>query len=312
MAGTSLDYDVWIPEEWDSKVIQRVKKASVIELVARSEPMSTDLKHVPRSGAIAWAVKAKNTDYTASTGTEGEVQLIARKPTSLFFVAEEDLADSAPSILEAKKYDAALDYAKFLDHACLGVNAVENGTTIPFTSLFKHLSTTDATVPGGTYTANDNVKTVATGAWATPYLDLSELLSRVEGNDYWDDSTGVVIAHPSFKRELRDVLDANDRPIMVETATGDGVVHSIFGYPIHWTFGCRLDTTAKSQPTSTNHTLLYFANKNLLLRGDRAGLESAVSREAGWIADQVAIKMRARKGFTVGHPRGFAVIDRTP
>lgn len=159
MARTTME--AWIPEEWDSAVIQRITQNSAIEaLTGPSQvPMGSTTKSIPRSGSATVAVVSKGGVYGEDASTNDDVVLTARKIGSAFRIAEEDIDDSLVAVVSTKQQEWAIAYAKFLDNACLGVTAAANGTTVPFTSVYRALTTADATV---SYNANDNVVTSGT------------------------------------------------------------------------------------------------------------------------------------------------------
>lgn len=159
MARTTVE--AWLPEEYDSKVIQRVQQNSAIESLTGDAqvPMGSTTKSIPRSGSATVAVVSKGGTYGEDSSTNDDVVLTARKIGSAFRIAEEDIDDSLVAVVATKQNEWAIAYAKFLDNACLGVTAAANGTTVPFTSVYRALTTADASVG---YNANDNVLTSGT------------------------------------------------------------------------------------------------------------------------------------------------------
>lgn len=296
------DFDVWIPEEWDGPVIQRVNQVSAVEALARREPMGTDTKHVPRSGGMDVAVVAKGAAYGEDTNTNDDILLTARKVGKVLRVADEDINDvNYVSIIESKQRDWATSYAKFIDNATLGTSAVGNGTTIPFSSVYYQLTQTNAATG---YTANANIT-----AAAVTYAGLSTALGIYEQSDYFDEGDTIVIAHPIFKQSLRGVLDTQNRPIFQE---GDGGGHDrLFGYPIRYSLGARKHATATSSPTG--NPLLVIANRQFLVLGVRSGPESKTAGAdtgAAFLTDEALLKMRARRGFNIGHENAFSVFEK--
>src|SRR3546814_7062013 len=106
------------------------------------------------------------------------------------------------TLFRSKRVDWATSWAKYLDNACLAVTAAESGVTVPFTSVYKAIRTTNADT---SYTADDNYVATATGS-ALTYDNLSAVLGRVEGGDYWEESLTLVIAHPSLRERIRNKI----------------------------------------------------------------------------------------------------------
>jgi HK97 family phage major capsid protein len=132
------------------------------------------------------------------------------------------------------------------------------------------------------YTANGNITASATGAPAAGaiYADLSTVAGVYESGDYFDEGDTIIIAHPTFKKIVRNEKDDQGRPIFQEGGAGipgGGTNRSadmIFGYPVHWSLGAK--TAATPTPTPTG-------NPRYLLLGVRSGPSRCSSTAAtGW------------------------------
>ena len=310
MASTDI-IDNWIPIEWDDSVITRVLQDSAIEKYGRPHKMTTATKRVLRSSGLS--VNA-GTTYTADTSTNDYITLTARKFNSLFVVDEDDLAD-ADSVIDTvrtKGADWAISYADTFDNACLAVSGAENGTTVPFTSAYKSLRTTNSAT---SYTADDNYLTwdddltsIASPAVGTSlYEKLSATFKKVETGKYWSLADQLVIASPGWRDALRNCLDAQGRPIFIQ-GTG-GTPDTLFDAPIAWSRGCKVSATNTQSPTGND--LLFYVNRQFLKRGDRSMGEILVDKaRAQDTTDDTAVKIRVRKGFNVGHEKALAVLER--
>jgi HK97 family phage major capsid protein len=300
--------EAWIPEEFDSQVITRVNQMSAAEALFRKVPMGTATKSVPRSAGMGVAVVPKGGAYSEDQSANDQVVLSAYKFGSADRIAEEDIDDSLADVVATKQKDWATSYAKALDNACLAVTAAQNGTTVPFTSVYKTLRTTDAATG---YTADANyVPTAGTGAAAT-YAQLSKVVGALETGDYFDEANIAVIAHPSFKAGFRGILDSQNRPIFLQgtASTPD----TLFGYQVKWSLGAKTSATNTSAPTG--NPLLFVVNTQLMLLGVRSGPESVfIDGRSGLAAltDESILKMRARRAFAVGHPNAAAVLELLP
>lgn len=301
-------FEDWIPEEWGGPVISKIAEVSAVESLARSEPMGTDTKHVPRSAGMAFGPAiAKGGTYTEATGTNDDVLLTALKFGHVVRIADEDTKDTAGliNVIAAKQGEWARGHAIGFDNATLGTAAAANGTTVPFLSLFQALNTTNSDTG---YTADANL-TVTAGA--VTYADLSAALGQVETSDFYAESDMVAIAHPSFKQKIRDILDGNDRPIFID-AMGSGAPDRLLGLPVRWSLGARTHATATSAPTGD--PLLFFGNRQYLVKGDRSGPEYMIAGAdsgAAFLTDEHLLKMRVRRGFAVANENAWSCVQYT-
>lgn len=304
MARTTLD--AWIPEEKESAVIQLAAQSSALEAYARKIPMGTDSKSVNRSNAVHVEVVPKGGAYGEDGGSNDDVTLKARKFGKVIRLAEEDIDDSVSDVIAVKKSDWATSYGVTLDNAGLGVSAAENGTTIPFTSIYRALTTADAAVG---YLANANL-TVAVGTVPT-YDELNDLVGDYEDSDFFDESNGLIMAHPGFKKGLRSVKNSDGDPIFTK-APRQGDPDTLFGYPIKWTKGARVSTVATDAPSGEK--LMIIGNRDFLLLGVRSGPESVVidgRSGASALTDETLLKVRSRRGFVAGNIKAFAGLITT-
>lgn len=303
-------FESWIPEEYGGPVITKITATSAMERLPRVEPMGTDTKHVPRSGGMSFAgAVGKGVAYTEDASTNDEVLLTARKLGKVMRVADEDLKDTASlvNIIQTKQLDWARSYAIGFDNACLGVTAAENGTTIPFTSLYKALSTSNSAVG---YTADANIiKT----AGALTYTDLSTVVGTIETGAFWADSDLAVIAHPAFRALMRGLVGSDGRPIFTENqSVQNDTVDALFGIPVVWSLGAKTHATATDSPTG--NPLLFVGNTSYLIKGDRSGPEyvlAGADSGAAFLTDEALLKVRTRRGFAVANENAWAAIEIT-
>lgn len=329
MAATNVD--IWIPEEWNGPVIQKVDQVSAIEAVARKQPMGTDTLHVPRSGDFGVAAVNKSGVYTEDTSAVGQITLTARKVGKAMRIAEEDTADTAVLLnaIATKKLDWARNYAKYIDNATLAVTAAEDNDMLngrPFTSLYRALkngvSGTD--YADISYTAAANVVTgVATsfsaggttaGALNVGVGKLLDVVALIEEGDYFDEGEIQIVAHPKFKRLLRGAVGYDGHPVVVENVADGSSVDTIGGYSVKWSLGAKTSAAASAAPTG-NPLFFVFNRQVATVLGVRSGPESlaanAASGAVGFLTDEDLIKMRSRRGFAVGDPNAAAVYELT-
>jgi HK97 family phage major capsid protein len=311
----------WIAVQAGDVAIQALLANSAVESNARPEPMATDTKQVPRSGDFAIGSVAKGAAYTETSGTQDYVQLIARKAGGVLRVAEEDLTDAGPDILATKRIGAARNMALFFDNATLGTSGTENGTTILYTSVYKALRTTNAASGAFAYTADARYVNGGALSAASAYITLSNALGLYEASDFYDESNGFVIAAPQFKAVLRNVVDANGRPIFNETAILDGIQRStLFGMPVSWSLGARVSAVNTSRPTG--NPFLVIGNRDFLIKG-MANLSPEIASPnpgfaiqrartgVGFLTDEALMKAAMRRGFNIGTENAFVLVEKT-
>lgn len=308
------DVDQWIPEEFGGPIITQIRKSSVVEVVARQEPMSTATKKVPRDGGVDFAgATTKGVAIAEDDSDVDSVLLTARKLARIVRLNDEDVEDTSQvaNVITQKQLGWASAYGVGFDNATLAVTAAENGSTVPFTSLYRTLRTTDAGLPSGvTYTADDNY--LAT-AGALTYADLSDAFGTLETGNFWSDADMLVIAHPAFRGAFRGLLDSNNRPLFLENQNQNGTPNdSLWNVGINWTPGARTSAIATNKPVG--NPLMFIGNRQMLIKGNRSGPEYAVAGPnsgAGFTTDQTLLKFRTRRGFAVGDPNSWTVIELT-
>ncbi|WP_121720712.1 phage major capsid protein [Streptomyces sp. E2N171] len=287
MARTNAD--AWVPEENDSQVITRVNQNSAVEAVARRIAMGSDTIKVPRMGRFGVDIVPKGATYTDAEPVLDNVILDTRKFGKTFTLAEEDLQDTVADVVSGYQLEWAVSYARELDNAAIACTGVENGTTVPFTSLYASASAGQKIASAG----------------AVTYTHLSEVMAKYEGSDYANDADTVVMAHPSFKATFRGILDSNNRPIFVEGVAG--TPSTLFGIPVNFSYGLKTSATMTDAPTG--NALLVVGNRQHLLLGVRGGPESLIGEE--FRSDEKILKVRARRGFAVARPEAFGILEVT-
>lgn len=284
----------WIPEPSTSEVLQRVLNTSVAEQVARKVQMSSDNLRVPKFDASGVDIVPEHGTIPVRDGVLDSVLLEATKWATRYVISVEDERDAVASLIDSYKARWASEFADSLDNAVFGVTgtSVAPGTNVPFLSVYA------AATAAGNVTAT---------AGALSYEDLVATFGEIETSGYSDGL--VVVAHPSFKMELRNLKDADgNRVVATEGVLGSGVP-TIFGHELR--FGAGIRTSATATATPAGNPLLIVGPKDHLILGVRDGVESALSDEARWETDEVELKMRARRAFAVGEDSAFHVIEKT-
>lgn len=302
----------WLPIASDPQVIQQIKMASFLETFGTPVPMSTRTKLTPRSGGVKMSRKGKGAAYTKDTTSAVDDVLLSYDTFGgLIDLDEEDIRDTSSDMVKTFTNDAGASYGRLLDNVSFGITAAKGTSGWNFDSL-AYLLTQNETVTG--YTANSNITNVATAGNPT-YLELSATLGMIETTRWFDAANVVVGAHPKFKRLLRDILDDNGRPILVESSNGtaggaDMTPDSVFGYPVRWSLGFALSAAGSEAPIGAE--FMVFGSRSLIKRGDREELVAkyadADSSGYGFDSDVNGLKFRARKAFAPGAVPGFSML----
>lgn len=315
MARNDIDATGWLVEDKDSTVVKAYAHTSAWEKVARPITMTANVVEIPRIEDMDVDVIPKGGAYGEETSDADVISIRARKFGKALRIAEEDVEDKKlADYLALKKASAGSSFAKKFDNAAIGVNAVENGTTVPFTSLYKALTTADATTG---YTANANHRGALVAAFT--YDALNELISIAEDSDYYDESQVSIVAHPTFRRLLRGLKDTQGRPLFLNDVVGGRSVNTILGLPIDWSNGAKVSATAQTKVAgaggvkgTTGNPLLAVVNKAAAIVGNRKPFESVVipGRDGtSALTDEDILKVRARKAAGVTMPQAHAVFE---
>lgn len=182
------------------------------------------------------------------------------------------------------------------------VKTVPSSTTVTLSATLNG-ATLDFTGADGSAASATNKRGVAS------YLNLSAALGLLEAGDFYDEARAVIIAHPTLKKNLREVVDGYGRPIFVENPRADDP-DTLFGLPIKWTNGAK--TSAVSTPNPTGNPIVVFANADFLFLGVRSGPESVVidgKDGAAALTDETLLKIRARRAFALANENAAAILE---
>lgn len=321
MARNDIDATGWLVEDKDSQVVKAYTHTSAWEKVARPITMTANVVEIPRIEDMDVDVIPKGGAYGEETSDADVMSIRARKFGKALRIAEEDVEDKKlADYLELKKASAGSSFAKKFDNAAIGTSAAENGTTVPFTSLYRAITTADATTG---YTADANhigLTEAAFAAEGAAYDTLNELISIAEESPYYDESQISIVASPYFRRVLRGVKDGQGRPLFLNDVINGRRVDTVFGLPILWSVGARVTAVATTNPTgalgvkgTAGNPLLAVVNKAAAIVGNRKPFESVVipGRDGlSALTDEDILKVRARKAAGVTVPGAHAVYEQ--
>lgn len=292
MAFTDLNTtNGWIQEETASDVTQAVLRNSAVEAVGRKIPMATNAINVPNFVLSDVDLVAEGGTIPLKDPTLGEDVMVAYKWANRFAQSVEDEQDSILNFFDTSKTQWFSQWAIKFDNSALGTTAAANGTTVPFTSVYK--------------LATDASNVTAT-AGALTYEDVNDAFAELENGNYYDPSDLVVIAHPSLQGALRNLKDAAGDRVVSEPLGG---VPTLFGNQLVLSNGARTSATATSAPAG--NPLLIVGSRKHLLVGVRSGPEFEVSNAPQWETDVIEMKTRVRRGFKATVADAFRVIEIT-
>lgn len=294
--------DGFLPLDTSGTFIEETQKLSAIENFARPEPLGNLLqKRVLRFGNTNSQIIPKGTAYPEGNLVSSELLLTSYKFGMSYVLAEEDEDNSIIDVFARNRSAWLRAWTREYDRACLGTTAAPNGTTVPFESVYRNLATTQ-TIHGVTYTARDNITTVAANAAPQAKYDaFNAVLSDLEAGEYGDDL--VVIAHPSFQGLFRGMRDA--------TAITEAGTNTVFGLPVHYTVGAKT-TSGAYNAASNGNPFLVVANRNLIIRGTGSGPEARTIAPNTTKTDEGTLLIRVYRAFAVGHPQAAAILEVTP
>lgn len=315
MARNNIDGTGWLVAQRDSSLVKAFRATSVIDSEFRVINMTSNTVEIPRIEDMDVEFIAKGAAYPEDQSSADVVTIRAAKIGGALRIAEEDVEDEKlADYVGEKKASAGSSFAKKVDNAGLGVTAAQSGITVPYTSLYRTLTTADATTG---YTANQNYL-----GGADFSADIaSEMLELLELGDYYDEANLVWIGSPTFKRFLRDAKDSTGRPLFYSELTTGGRVDRLFDIPIRWTTGAKTSATPQTKPGgaggakgAAGNPLFALVQKQAAVVGRRKSLESVVipGRDGlSALTDEDILKVRARIaiGYTV--PEAHAIFEQT-
>jgi HK97 family phage major capsid protein len=315
VARNDIDATGWLVEDKDSVVVKTFAQTSAWDEAARTIDMTANTVEIPRIDDMDVDIIPKGSAYGEDTSDADVITITAKKFGKALRIAEEDVEDKKlADYLDLKKQSAASSFAKKYDNAAIGTTAAANGTTVPFTSLYRALTSADASTG---YTANANVLS----GTALTYDLLSRLLGLAEASDYYDESQVSVIAHPSFRGVFRGLVDGQQRPLFLNDVINGRVVSSVFGLPIRWSNGAKTSATAVTNNAAAGgvkgaagNPLLAIVNKPFAVAGRRTPFESVVIPGRDGLAgltDEDILKVRTRRAAGVTIPGAHAIFEKT-
>lgn len=310
MAAAS--FSAWTPIIWDDQVVQREVQPSVIYDVAREMNMVSNTYEIPR---FTNANVSGGSALTDDTNNGDVVNLYSYQFNGKATLDEADVEDSPADVVAAESYEWLNSFHMSFDNACLGVSAARSTTVTnyqPFNSVYYAVQNNDSDVG---YVGGTNY--VKTGSGGLTYDFLNQGLGFVENTRFWNDTNGIAIIHNSLRRSIRGVKDGQGRPIFVESTAGfpgGGVRprYELFGLPAYFSFGAIVSQNFQGPlgQAATGNPLIIFANRRMLVRGDRIPPQTQfINANININALQHTLQFRSRQGFAATVPQAFGVVE---
>jgi HK97 family phage major capsid protein len=273
----------WVQEPTEGPVLQKVLSTSAVEQAARVVQMDVPTVRVPRHDAQGVDVVSELGTIPTLDATVDSVTVHALKFANRHAISLEASRDAVANEIDIFKQRWASNFAVKLDNACLGA--------------------TGGVFPSSVYEVSTTGKQSTAGALKLSHV--AKAVGDLEAGDYPDDL--VVIAHPAFAMQLRQMTDAYGFRLLDDPLQPG--VPTLYGHRVFFTRGAVASTGSSDRP-SGNPLLIVGSQRNLIL-GRRDGVESAISDQAAWATDALELKMRARRGFAIADANAFRVIELT-
>jgi len=315
MARNILDGTGWLVEQRSSALVKAYTRTSVVDSEFTPITMTANIMEVPRIADMDVSFIAKGAAYPEDESQGDLVTITARKIGAVLRIAEEDVEDDKlGDYVELKKQSAGSSFAKKFDNAALGVNAAPNGVVVPYLSAYRALTTADATTG---YTANANHLSVNAAGFTITAL--SDFLALVENGDFFDAENMVWIASPLFRSRLRNMVDGQGRPILLNDWITGRETQRLMDLPIRFTRGARVTTVPTTNPSgalgvkgTAGNPLLFLVQKSAAIVGRRKAMESVYipGRDGtSALTDEDLLKVRARIAAGLTTPVPHAVLE---
>ncbi len=311
------DFSPWQPIYWDDQVVGReFQPSAILEQAGRTITMKSLQYDVPR---YADATVGGGSQLTENTNNGDTVNLYDYQFNGKSTIDEAQLEDSPADVVQAVTYEWLNSLHIGYDNACIGTSAARSATAtnyLPYNSIYYAVRHNDTNVG---YTADTNYQAATIGT--SGYANLNTTLGKVENTKFFDEQNGIVIMHPAVKSRLRGILDANGRPIFVESTAGfpgGGVrpQYTLFGYPVAWSFGAVVTSGGflgnVGGSSVQGNKLVVFVNKRHLIKGIRIMPEAQfINANINISALEHTVQQRARFGFALAVPQAAAVMEIT-
>lgn len=286
-----------VPTETTTEVVADVYGQSAVLNLADVRPMTTAVEEFIVSGAFNWPAGMSNVAEGAAKPTVdgglASYQIVANKMAVFVIVTDELLADSPVDIIGYYRDAISQQMAKLIDR-----HGIHGGGPFGTESLVDA-----ATAAGGAHVVTEGTD---------PSADFSKLLTAVENEDL---APSGFLAARRKKSELRDLRDADNRPLYIDSLTSD-TPDQIFGEPIYYLGRGMFGNAAAVGGTtpSPGDVQVVSGDFSQYLIGMREDLQFSLHNE-GTVAginlletNQTALRAEMRLGAKVITNKAFSIL----
>ena len=285
--GTNSAGGYSVPEIWAKKLYDLMQEKSKLIPLCEVVNMTSDTWYAPTvtDGSTAYWVAELGT-ITASDLTFGQVTLTAKKVAAKIQLSTELDEDSMVDIMKLVSNQMATDLALAVDSEIL------NGTGGQFTSYWR-------TIAGNTVTAGASGDDISVAKFSN---------AQYEGQvDYFN--YDWTIMHPRCLRDVRNLTDANARPIFNQETFGSpllktGAIGTILGMKVMEHTSIPITITKSSGHTLTD--VIVVQSKKCGIFGKRRGLTAHKFYDID--DDSWYLQVNMRVAFAVAYPNAICII----
>lgn len=286
--GTDARGGYTVPEIWAKKIYDLMQEHSKLLPLCEIVNMTSDTWLAPTvtAGSTAYWVAELGT-ITASNLTFGQVTLTAKKVAAKIQLSTELEEDSLVEIMKLVSNQMAQDLAIAVDSEIL------NGTGGQFTSYWR-------TIAGNTVAAaGANGDAISTVKFSNALYE-----GQVDFFNYdWS------IMHPRVLRDVRNLTDANARPIFNQETFGSpllktGAIGTILGMKVMEHTSIPITITKGSGTTLTD--VIVVKSKKCGIFGKRRSLTAHKFYDID--DDSYYLQVNMRVAFAVAYPNAICII----
>ena len=285
--GTNNKGGYSVPDIWAKKLYDLMQEKSKLIPLCEVINMTSDVWYAPTvtAGSTAYWVAELGT-ITNSDLTFGQVTLTAKKVAAKIQLSTELDEDSLVDIMKLVSNQMATDLALAVDSEIL------NGTGGQFTSYWR-------TIAGNTVSAGASGDDISVAKFSN---------AQYEGQvDYFN--YDWTIMHPRCLRDVRNLTDANARPIFNQETFGSpllktGAIGTILGMKVMEHTSIPITITKSSGYTLTD--VIVVQSKKCGIFGKRRGLTAHKFYDID--DDSWYLQVNMRVAFAVAYPNAICII----
>lgn len=250
--GTDSAGGYLVPEEFANRILEKQRDIPSVRSLSTVINMNTDKMNVPSEGTdMTFAWTAENATISASDPSFGEVELTPNVLAGLVKLSRQLADDNSVGLLDYLARAIARGVNEAEDLAFTG----GSGTGQP-KGFRQYTISQSVAQAGGTLVYSDVVNLMYT--LPSAYRNRASFMTSDAG-----------------AKALASIVDGNSRPIFVPAPDAKGFA-TLFGRPVYIN-----DNIPSNLGGGTDETELWFGDYSYYLIGDRAGIATEYSTEAG-------------------------------